>query len=288
MNLLYSELIDPISGEELKYSHEHNTLISTRETYQIFQGIPVFVPEKNFEDHWELNATETIPKSKILESENFLTPLIDLARTENFKILDAGCGDGIHLLSLQKKSISKDLTGIDLSLQALRLCQLRLNENSSLVQGNILNLPFKDNHFDAVYSYGVLGYTDDPKESFQQLVKKTKRKGLIGIWLFPETKGMAGLAFNMARKWCRITGKLGTALLANLIVPFLGLLPTRSKLSLLNANWKQCREVVLVNIAPSQLYLPDKEEIIDWFNEEKVKILHDDESNPITIWGVKE
>jgi len=76
-------------------------------------------------------------------------------------------------------------------------------------------------------------------------------------------------------------------LIADCIVPFLGLLPTRSKMSLANASWRQCREVVLVNIAPSQLYFPQEAEIEGWFAKNDVETVWRDDKAPVTLWGKK-
>jgi hypothetical protein len=67
-------------------------------------------------------------------------------------------------------------------------------------------------------------------------------------------------------------------------MPFL---PTQSKLNLKNATWSQCLEIVLVNIAPKQLYFPETAEIEEWFRINNITILEIDHDNPITIWGRK-
>ncbi len=98
---------------------------------------------------------------------------------------------------------------------------------------------------------------------------------------------MGGL-FSTIRKFCRVTGPIGSRLIADFIVPFLSFLPTRSGLNLANASWKQCREVVLVNIAPQQLAFFSKDEIKNWFVANSIDLIYEDSANPITLWGQKQ
>jgi hypothetical protein len=58
-------------------------------------------------------------------------------------------------------------------------------------------------------------------------------------------------------------------------------------MSLANASWKECKEIVMVNIAPTQLFFPSEEEIINWFKKKNIDIKLKDEVNKITIWGIK-
>ena len=82
-----------------------------------------------------------------------------------------------------------------------------------------------------------------------------------------------------------MTGRAGTRLVADALVPVLGLLPTRSGLSLRNATWRQCREVILVNIAPRRLAFYDRDELAGWFETSAVEITAEDPDRPLTIWG---
>ena len=86
---------------------------------------------------------------------------------------------------------------------------------------------------------------------------------------------------------CKLTGSRGTRIIANFIVPLLMILPTRSKVSLFNATWKQCYEVVMVNINPEKFISFERTEARQWYAENDIKIIAEDEDNPITVWGRK-
>lgn len=206
-------------------------------------------------------------------------------------MLDAGCGDGMHAISLEQDPIAKkaDYYGLDISFEALRIAQGRLkNANSEFVHGDVGKLPFKDESFDAVFSFGVLAYTEDPQKSFQELLRVLKPGGLVGVWIYPKTNSLGFKVFNLVRKLCKAVGRNGTNFIANCIVPFLSFLPTSSNLNLSNSTWKQCREIVLVNIAPKYLEFFTRDEIRAWFKNEKVRVSADDDDMPISIWGFKQ
>jgi len=237
------------------------------------------------------NYSDEVPISKSLEAQIFSRPLSDyLKRHNSATILDAGCGDGVHIDGFTNNNIAtRDsfFVGLDISMSALSISKFRLRTNCSFIQADIGMLPFEDSRFDIAYSFGVLAYTDNPFKSFSELCRVTRSGGYVGIWIYPKTYGLAGALFLLVRKICRITGPIGSRLIADCIVPILGFLPTRSKLNLANANWRQCREVVLVNIAPEQLYFPYLSEIKEWFDKNSIRITYQDDSNPITLWGQK-
>lgn len=50
-----------------------------------------------------------------------------------------------------------------------------------LIQGDLFNMPFKDNYFDFVFCHGVLQHTPDPEKAFYAIEKKLKPGGKISI-----------------------------------------------------------------------------------------------------------
>lgn len=95
-------------------------------------------------------------------------------------MLDIGCGAGRHSLYLQKKGF--DITGIDVSPLAIKVCQLR-----GLKKAKVLSIDdvdtFKSDSFDSVIMFGNnFGFFQGP-EKFRALLKKFEKilsdKGVI-------------------------------------------------------------------------------------------------------------
>jgi len=240
----------------------------------------------DFENHWQGNELGEIASEKIKGARDFFDPI---EKHLKGKLLDVGCGDGVHFAYLQqtRKKVMK-FFGVEISLQALKGLKKRVRKmEAQLVVGDGVKLPIKNKKFDVVMAFGVLAYTSNPFGAFEEMVRVVKKDGLVGVWIYPKQTGLGGLVFGMVRNFCQMIGPFGTSKVADLIVPFLGILPTRSKLSLANASWSECREVVLVNIAPEKLVFFEEKEIKHWFKKCDITIKHVDKINPITIWGVK-
>ena len=245
----------------------------------------------DFDSHWNDYSSQDLPITKKIEAQRFLRPLFATMESRGpLRVLDAGCGDGVHIevIAANRNAVESGcLVGLDISMSALHAARRRGKGKWEFVQGDLGKLPFVDSGFDVVFSFGVLAYTDDPPLSFSEFCRVTKMGGYIGIWVYPRIGGLGGVLFSLARRLCQLTAPLGSRIIAECIVPFLGFLPTRSKMNLANASWKQCREVVLVNLRPRQLVFPTPSEVEGWFKRHNIKITDRDRGNPVTVWGVK-
>jgi pseudaminic acid biosynthesis-associated methylase len=72
----------------------------------------------------------------------------------NIKILEVGSNIGNQLLSLQKMGF-KNLYGIEINKDAIELAKTRAKD-INIIYGSALDIPFKDNYFDLVFTSGVL------------------------------------------------------------------------------------------------------------------------------------
>ena len=101
--------------------------------------------------------------------ENSIAKLLRSLRLnldENSLVLDAGSGSGIVTLGFYNAGYKvRQTVAVDLSFNLLKISgeQFRENEKTdkkttSVVQGNVLELPFADETFDLVLTCGVLEY----------------------------------------------------------------------------------------------------------------------------------
>jgi ubiquinone/menaquinone biosynthesis C-methylase UbiE len=96
-------------------------------------------------------------------------------------ILDVGTGTGLagHLARTSHPEAS--ITAIDLSLDFLRRAKKRISTDR-LTQGSVLLLPFKDEQFDAVLSFGVLCHLVEPERSLTEIYRVLRRGGYLLLW----------------------------------------------------------------------------------------------------------
>lgn len=82
---------------------------------------------------------------------SFIARGLNGRQSQQIKILDAGCGTGILLTELRNYHYR---VGLDISSEALKFCQQR--KLQKLVQGSVMQIPFKGNCFDLIASIDVI------------------------------------------------------------------------------------------------------------------------------------
>ncbi|MBU1880706.1 class I SAM-dependent methyltransferase, partial [bacterium] len=110
-----------------------------------------------------------------------LTMCMDLLPTGKIdKLLDIGCGTGIILPELIKRT-GAELWACDIFLQEYSLHKMMELEGISahLQEANILDLPYEDNFFDAVLMISVLEHVEDLNRAADEVIRVTKPGGTI-------------------------------------------------------------------------------------------------------------
>jgi ubiquinone/menaquinone biosynthesis C-methylase UbiE len=93
---------------------------------------------------------------------------------QGIKVLDLGVGGGRHTKLLCELSFC--VFGIDISMIALKYTRKRIvkeNLDAGLARATMDHLPFKENSFDAVISYGVFNYGN--QKEMQKAIKEVYR-----------------------------------------------------------------------------------------------------------------
>ncbi len=93
-------------------------------------------------------------------------------------ILDIGCGEGTKLNLIGNKNAQK--TGIDVSQDAINTAQIQYPQ-LNFRMCDIEELPFQNNTFEASFSAFVMEHLDNPKQFISEMIRVTKKKGLIII-----------------------------------------------------------------------------------------------------------
>ncbi len=121
---------------------------------------------------------------------NYLQSL-DLRLNENSLVLDAGSGTGIVTLGFQTAGFRpKKCVALDLSFNSLEVSREQFArdenadaENISLVQGNVIEMPFAEETFDLILTCGVLEYValEDGLREFARVLKTGAKLVLIPV-----------------------------------------------------------------------------------------------------------
>lgn len=127
-------------------------------------------------------------------------------RCQDKKILDYGCGNGIHSIFLAKIDAEK-VVAIDLSEKSLKIAKERVKregagEKIDFIKMDCEKMDFSDSYFDIIFDGGTFS-SIDLKKAYPELARVLKPNGfLIGI----ETFGHNPLT-NFKRKINKLIGK---------------------------------------------------------------------------------
>ncbi len=116
---------------------------------------------------------------------------IDTSSIKGRTVIEMGCGMGKYVKTVARHAALA--VGLDLSHSLERAREnTRGLTNVLLVQGNILEPPFRPGTFDYVYSVGVLHHTPDCRLAFKRSAALVAPGGRFSVWLYP-TERQSGL-----------------------------------------------------------------------------------------------
>jgi ubiquinone/menaquinone biosynthesis C-methylase UbiE len=156
--------------------------------------------KQQVKDYWESNVCETgearspkYSKEYFDEIEQYrysVTP--DIHEFAKFtlwhgkKVLEIGVGAGTDFV--QWVRAGAEAYGIDLTEEAIRHTKLRLRHYGltpkELRVADAEKLPYEDNTFDLVYSWGTLHHTPDTQKAISEAIRVTKNGGRIKLMLY--------------------------------------------------------------------------------------------------------
>ena len=100
-----------------------------------------------------------------------------LPESQGCEILDVGCGTGYNLKLLERYGRSH---GVDVSEEALRLCELRGVERVTLHDAE--EIPFDDETFDLVTAFDVIEHVEDDRAALLEFRRLLKSQGRMLIY----------------------------------------------------------------------------------------------------------
>lgn len=192
-------------------------------------------------------------------------------------VLDAGCGYGRHMSILSKHA--KEIVGVDLG-EGVNSAQelLGKRKNVHLIQGDLLNLPFRKGAFDFIYSWGVIHHTPHPKKTFENIAQYVKPKGGFSVKIYSRRHPGAEfleyffrwfttkLPHRLLYFLCYIAAPLGPLFSWFRTKPILGYIPSLIPI-VYYPDWRRSHIDTFDRFSPQYQYHYSEEEVVGWFNE---------------------
>ncbi len=130
-------------------------------------------------DNYKKHTTKSFLQQLLID--RFFSVLFsEIKKLHPESILDVGCGEGFTLQRLKDKGIAKKLEGIEYLSRAIEIGN-QIHPDLKLRQGDIYNLPYKDNEFDLVLCTEVLEHLEDPRRALKELKRVAKRYCVISV-----------------------------------------------------------------------------------------------------------
>lgn len=117
--------------------------------------------------------------------EPFIHSFAQFTRWYGQKVLEVGCGAGTDLLQFARAAAM--VCGIDLSPNSVALarhCLELYRLPADIREADAENLPFPDEQFDLVYSWGVLHHTPAPSQAIKEIYRVLKPGGSIRVMIY--------------------------------------------------------------------------------------------------------
>ncbi|MBY0122677.1 class I SAM-dependent methyltransferase [Bacillus sp. S/N-304-OC-R1] len=142
---------------------------------------------KEAEKQWDEKSSSWSSKSKEMwenGSRKDIVPFFAQFVPEGSSVCDLGCGDGFGSLKLSDAGYK--VTGIDVSEEMIARAK-SVNNSDQFIKGDILNLPFPDDSFDAVIAINSLEWTEAPLKVLNEMQRVVKRGGFACIGILGPT-----------------------------------------------------------------------------------------------------
>src|SRR3989338_4372252 len=179
------------------YFDQDKIVCQKKHEFPIRNNIPEILPNNYISD---LKKTASVysklwkKDAEILSHESSLDwHLKEVQKVLPFQIvtgkvgLEIGCGYGLDSVTMAKDNPSTHIFSIDLSEGIFLAEKLKHNlKNVSFIRTSATKLPFRDNTFDFVYSYGVLHHLPNPLEGFCEMIRVLKPGACFFLYLYED------------------------------------------------------------------------------------------------------
>jgi len=176
------------------------------------KGFPSFYDEAPYDRNYD----------SLLARQQIVNPVLEqLVQLNAGKtVLDIGCGCGHNLLLASR--YARLAIGVDYSAASVRITSQRVNSrNAYLLQGDNLNLCFRDELADLVISDGVVHHTGDTQRALRECVRVLKPSGYLYLAIYSNGSPYEWL-YNYVGGCLRAVKsipKVGNALIDRFFVP---------------------------------------------------------------------
>lgn len=146
----------------------------------------------------ELQVLDMEPRS--VEDSLLVSNYIKNFFSGKIKILEAGCG---RRWELDLNGVKYELTGLDLSQEAVEIRKNQLNDLDKAIIGDIRTIQLKDCEYDVIYSSYVLEHVKGAEKALDNFFRWLKPKGIL-VLRIPDSNTAYGFLSKYSPFWFHV------------------------------------------------------------------------------------
>lgn len=133
----------------------------------------------NYQFGYSENILKVLKSRSVDDGAEFLVPYLK----PNMRLLDCGCGPGSITTGFAKILYEGSVVGTDIEESQIEMASKMARDkglkNISFQKVDILNLPFDDNTFDAVFTRATLYHLPERRKTVSEMLRVVKPGGII-------------------------------------------------------------------------------------------------------------
>jgi len=151
-------------------------------------------------EKWFMNRPQHA--EKVINLTEKLLSFVTVKERQNF--LEVGCGNGAVTKHIARKYLL-NVTGIDVDPEMIQLAQENIDDvpNIRFLEADVTDLPFHDNEFDIILSFGVMHHVSNWLGGLKEMERVLKPKGyficldFIYTWLLAKMVKLFGHSYGV-------------------------------------------------------------------------------------------
>ena len=141
--------------------------------------------EKKSLETWGKDLHKASNKNKVGHINTINKRFLEFPKILSGRVLEIGCGTGADSEYISSLSSVENIVALDIGENCKEIAiRNSTNRKLNVVRANCLNMPFKDQQFRYVYSYGVIHHTSNPLKALTEINRVLKPKGKVYLYVY--------------------------------------------------------------------------------------------------------
>ena len=171
--------------EVLNCSNCSESYRKTSNFFEIILEKDIGYVEKKSLETWGKDLHKASKKNKVGHINTVNKKFAEFPNILSGDVLEVGCGICADAEYISSFSNVENVVALDIGENCEEIAMQNLNNKKlKIVRANCLNIPFKNEQFKFVYSYGVIHHTSNPLKALREINRVLKPKGKVYLYVY--------------------------------------------------------------------------------------------------------